>query len=215
MGQSRAPDPSPLPAAAFAELLERTQRQVYRFMCSLLGSQEEARDGVQDVYVAAWRATERHDPPFTLERADQAGSEAAMRRWLFHTAYRRAADILRHRRLIAWESLDGNLPEASMVESTWDGSLVPFEDRIADGEKMQALLASLEPEDAACLILKFVQGHTAVEMAQILEITPEAARKRLSRALPRLRAAYFAQQGAASGEQPSDVRGAQGKRAGP
>lgn len=207
MGQSRGSDPIPLPESAFAELLERTQRQIYRFMYSLLGSQEEARDGVQDVYVAAWRAAQSHDPPFTLENPDPVAREEAMRRWLFRVAYRRAAAILRHRRLITWQSLDAEQPADALEDSTGAGGHIPFEDRIADGEEMHALLAGLEPEDAACLILKFVQGYTAVEMAQILGITPEAARKRLSRALPRLRAAYFARE--ASGGQPAHATGMQ------
>ena len=194
MGQSRAPDPIALPTSAFAELLERTQRQIYRFMYTLVGNQEEARDGVQDVFIAAWRATERRDPPFLLDSADQAAGDAAMRRWLFHTAYRHTAAILRHRRLIAWESLDADAVDESVHKSSWLSTLSPFEDQLADSEELQALLASLELEDAACLILKFVQGYSAVSSPT----NPPGFPRRLPASgshgrFLRLRAAYFGQ----------------------
>ena len=76
--------------------------------------------------------------------------------------------ILRHCRLIAWESLDADAVDESVHKSSWLITMFPFEDRLADSEELQALLASLELEDAACLILKFVQGYSAVELAQIL-----------------------------------------------
>jgi DNA-directed RNA polymerase specialized sigma24 family protein len=46
----------------------------------------------------------------------------------------------------------------------------------------------------ACLLLNIVQGFTSAEIAQILNFSPEAAKKRLARAKQRLRAAYFAQE---------------------
>ncbi len=52
----------------------------------------------------------------------------------------------------------------------------------------------MAPQDAACLLLSVVQGFTAAEIAQIIDIAPEAAKKRITRAKQRLRAAYFAQE---------------------
>jgi DNA-directed RNA polymerase specialized sigma24 family protein len=56
------------------------------------------------------------------------------------------------------------------------------------------VLDALDPHDVACLLLSVVQGFTAAEVAAILQITPAAAKKRLTRAKQRLRAAYFARQ---------------------
>jgi RNA polymerase sigma-70 factor (ECF subfamily) len=175
----------PLPASAFAELLDRTQSLIYCFICRLLGNHEDARDGTQDVFVDAWRAAQRHAPPFTA-----SGSETEMRRWLWHAAYQRAISILRRRRVIDWQSLDAE----DQDDVLWADGAIPFEEQIAAGDEVAALLARLEPQDAACLILKVLNGYSAIEMAQILDITPEAARKRLSRATQRLRTVYFARQ---------------------
>ena len=70
----------------------------------------------------------------------------------------------------------------------------PFEDQVLEGALLQAALARLQPSDAASLMLSIVQGFSTAEIAQILGIAPDAARKRLSRAMERLRVAYVAQE---------------------
>lgn len=95
--------------------------------------------------------------------------------------------------MIAWESLDAILPPQLV-----DQSESPFENRIAEADVVHAALAQLEPGDAICLTLNVVQGFNSVEIAQIFDITPEATRKRLSRAMQRLRVAYFAQEATAT-----------------
>src|SRR5215813_11577185 len=93
--------PQPLAAATFAAYLDRMQLPLFRFVRNLVGEAEQAQDVVQEVFVDAWRATQRAAPPFTSE-----GEEAAVRRWVFHVAFHRAISLIRRRRLIAWESLD-------------------------------------------------------------------------------------------------------------
>lgn len=190
--------PSPaLSPADFAELLERTQALVYHVLRHLLGDDEEARDSTQEVFVAAWLARQRHAPPFT-----EAGTLEQRRGWLLHTAYHQAITILRRRRVIRWQSLD-DTPSGEEEPVAWavaERDTIPFEEQIVASEEVHSLLASLDPQDAACLVLKLLQDYSAVEMAQILDITPEAARKRLSRAVQRLRAVYVARQAQTAGE---------------
>jgi len=177
------PDPPGL--ALFASLLAATQAPLRGFVRGMVGSVEQAQDIAQDVFVDAWRAATRGQAPF-----DGAGDEPAMRRWLFHVAYQRAVSALRHSAVLRVESLDVPLPpEPSRLYDP-----VPFEDRVAEGEALQAALDALGPQDAACLLLSVVQGFTALEVAAILEIAPAAAKKRLTRAKQRLRTAYFARQ---------------------
>ncbi|MGE5333270.1 MAG: RNA polymerase sigma factor, partial [Nitrososphaerota archaeon] len=56
-------------------------------------------------------------------------------------------------------------------------------------------------EDAACVLLHAVQGLTSTEIADVLDISLAAAKKRLTRALQRLRLSYF-EQNRAQGEDP-------------
>jgi RNA polymerase sigma-70 factor (ECF subfamily) len=178
----------PLPLGALSEeafwsVLEPFQLRLVRFVRGIVGDVEDARDIIQDVFVNAWRTAQRTAAPFT------AGSdERAVQRWLFRVAYNKAIDIMRHRSVIAWESLDPVRPHdpAGLRETP------PFEERLAESEALRAALARLGPQDVACLRLSIIEEFTSVEIAQILSITPEAARQRLSRATSRLRAAYFA-----------------------
>lgn len=52
------------------------------------------------------------------------------------------------------------------------------------------LLARLPADDRVLLVLRFVHGYSAEELAQVWSITPEAARKRVSRARARLLAEH-------------------------
>lgn len=176
---------SPPAATVFAGLIERFQWPLYSFLRGLVGDDEQARDAVQDVFCDAWRATLRGAAPFA-EQSDEDG----VRRWLFHTAYCRAASVLRRRRLVRWESLD-----VSAIDEAGDEMLIltPFEDQLVEGEVLRAALARLSPDDVACLLLNTLEGYTAAQIAEIVGIAPEAAKKRLARAKERLRVAYARQ----------------------
>jgi RNA polymerase sigma factor (sigma-70 family) len=188
---------APLPTSAFAELLQTTQSAVHAFVRHLVGSSDDAHDVVQDVYVQAWRVARRGSPPFVCDTSAPDGLDrAGMRRWVFHVAYRQAITLLRHRRLIPWESLDGADVELVALAPIGQQAAEPFEDQIVEGAVLQAALARLKPDDAACLLLDIVHGFSTAEIAHILGIAPDAARKRLSRAMERLRAAYFEQEAA-------------------
>jgi DNA-directed RNA polymerase specialized sigma24 family protein len=89
-----------LSVEAFNGFLARFQAALVRFVRSLVGNSEDARDLVQDVFVDAWRATQRQTPPFT-----GLADEGAVRNWLFHAAYCNAISALRRRGVITWESL--------------------------------------------------------------------------------------------------------------
>jgi putative glutamine amidotransferase len=182
---SEPPQPDAQRLVLFAALLATAQESLRGFVRGMVGSVEQAQDITQDVFVDAWRAATRGQAPF-----DGTGDEPAMRRWLFHVAYQRAVSALRRRAVLRVESLDGDLPlePSRLYEPT------PFEDRVAESEALQAALDALDPQDAACLLFSAAQGFTALEIATILEITPAAAKKRLTRAKQRLRAAYFARQ---------------------
>jgi RNA polymerase sigma factor (sigma-70 family) len=168
---------------ALWSVLEPLQLRLVRFVHGMLGDLEEAHDIVQDVLISAWRTAQRQAAPFMV-----GAEERAVQRWLFRAASNRALNVMRHRRVIAWESLDGVLS----VEPLDPQQPLPFDERLAEGEAVYAALDRLDPSDVVCLQLSIVEDFTAVEIAQMLAITPEAARQRLVRATYRLRAAYFA-----------------------
>jgi len=179
----------------FADILARTQLQVCGFVRGLIGDEERARDITQDVFVDAWRLTQRGAAPFTA-----GAEESAIRRWLFHAAYWRTVSAGRRDRILRWQSLETTLESSAdaLTDQLFDP--IQFDDLVAEAEALRAALATLVAEDVACILLNVVQGFTSSEIAQIVRATPDATKRRLSRAKQRLRAAYFAQNPAASEE---------------
>jgi RNA polymerase sigma-70 factor (ECF subfamily) len=128
--------------------------------------------------MVAWRAAKEGAPPFTAN-----GDERSIRRWLYCVAYRRAISVQRHERVLSVESLDQERA-AHRERLAAPGA---FDERIAEREALTSALADLETADVACLLLNVAQGFTAREIATMLEISPDAAKKRLTRAKQRLR----------------------------
>lgn len=177
---------------AFSALARRYTQPLHLFLCGLVHDPELARDLLQDTFIAAWGAAQQGIPPLVAD-----GDEAAIRRWLYRVAYRRAVDSLRRRRLIHWTSLHDLLEREELPDAT----TYVFEDLVAENEAMQRALAALNPEDAACLLLMVVQGFTAQEAATIIGSSAAAMGKRFGRAKRRLLTAYLAQNASDSEEQ--------------
>jgi RNA polymerase sigma-70 factor, ECF subfamily len=170
---------------AFAEALTRFQWPLYAFLRGFINDDEHARDLVQDVFCDAWRAASQTTPPF-----DGKGDAESIRRWLFHAAYCRAVSALRRRRLIRWDSLD--ILRDHEQESATPLLTLPFEDTVLEATVLRAALAAMNPQNVALLLLSVVHGFTTVEIADIVGLSHDVTKKRLTRAKHRLRAEYLA-----------------------
>src|SRR5215831_3451854 len=140
--QTDAFSASAFSASAFATILQVTQVALHAFVRHLTDSGEDARDIVQDVYIDAWRAAQRGSAPFNSQADSVVGMEA-VRRWLFHVAFRRAVSHVRRRRAIRWESLD-MADEATILRvGEHSHAIAPFENQILEGEALCKALAQL------------------------------------------------------------------------
>jgi RNA polymerase sigma-70 factor (ECF subfamily) len=167
----------------FNDLLRAYYHRLADFACGLLSDEQQAHEVVQEVLVAAWRTAQQRKAPFA-----PAIDEAGAHRWLFQVAYRRAISRRRHETVLAFESLDV-LDDITMAERL---SPLAFEDQVIEGQVLASALACLSPLDVACILLHAVHGFSAREIATIIGVSPEAAKKRVWRAVERLRVAYFA-----------------------
>jgi RNA polymerase sigma-70 factor (ECF subfamily) len=157
--------------AALQRLMQRHGRAVYRYCRIALGDAVLADDVHQQVFIEAFRDLPRF------------AARSTLRTWLFGIARHRVLDAAKRRRR-ARAHLDvaagAVLPDAR--PSPGDG--------LDDAELQAALvtcLAALDPPIRAAVLLRYQQGLTYEEMAEICGEKAGTLQARVSRALRKLR----------------------------
>lgn len=150
-------------------LITTHRRPIERHLRRRVGDPSLAEDLAQEVFLRAWL----HAP------ADL--SELRLRAWLYRVATNVAIDALRARagRPLADGALLDQLDQAAV------GGGEDQDERLA----IEAALAQLPARERALVTLQFA-GFGPTDAARLLQTTPEAARKRLTRARERFRRVY-------------------------
>jgi RNA polymerase sigma-70 factor (ECF subfamily) len=166
---------------AFGELVRRHQRAALRVAAVVSGSTEEARDIVQDAFVAAHRG---------LHTYRGTGS---VRSWLLRVVANHARNqvrsrVRRLRRDDRYAALD------LRVEVGPDDRVVLASEHVA----VAAALAALGADDRSVLGCRFVAGLTEQETADVLGLPLGTVKSRTSRALVRLRSGMQGMEGGRS-----------------
>ncbi|HEX6767138.1 MAG TPA: RNA polymerase sigma factor [Polyangiaceae bacterium] len=146
-------------------------RSVGRLCMALLGSASEADDALQDTLLAAHAA-------FPGYRG-----EGSLRAWLFSIARRRCAKVLERRSTrtgVERRAAEDGAPKSADTADT-------LLDARRRAEEARALLAQVRPSEREALLLRYEAGLSYREVGEACGIDEAAARKRVSRALARLR----------------------------
>ena len=148
----------------FQKLLDAHGHDVHRFLVATVG-----RIDADDCYQETWLAALRGYPRLT-ELSNPRG-------WLLTIAYRKAMDHLRarKRRPVPVNELPEPRPSAP-AELPDDG--------------LWTLVAELPPKQRVALTLRFVADAPFAEVARLMEISEDAARRNVHEALKRLRTEY-------------------------
>jgi RNA polymerase sigma factor (sigma-70 family) len=163
--------------AAFGELVRRHVDLVHSAARRLVVDPHLAEDVTQSVFVALARQAAEVNGRLT------AG--VPLSGWLHLTTRNLAAKVVRaemRRRDREREAFAMQTPESEADEAVWS--------RIAP--HLDHALAELSDPDRAALLLRFFERKTAREIGTRLGTGEEAAQKRISRALERLRAVFVA-----------------------
>lgn len=143
-----------------------------RFCMALLANQAEADELTQETFLAAYGS-------FATYRG-----ESSVRSFLFgiarHLCATRLATRTRRERRLAL------VHDATAAEE----SIPDFLERRARAMRMRAALDELRPTDREALLLRFEAGLAYGEIGSLLGLDEPTARKRVSRALVRLREVY-------------------------
>jgi len=156
---------------AYAELVARHKDSLYRLLRRHLGDPEEAREAVQEAFIAAWRALGRYDAsrPFGA--------------WLRTIAINKARD--RGRRRAFRRLFFGDRPlEHSEAQERPDPA-VDAEEALIERDRLAALdraIARLPASLKEALLLTAIEGHSQQEAAAILGVSIKSVETRVYRA---------------------------------
>jgi RNA polymerase sigma factor (sigma-70 family) len=155
---------------AFGLIIDKYRSGVYAIAYSRLGDFHDAQDVAQDVFIRAYQCLPH------LKRYDSFAS------WL----YRITVSLCKHRnraksRRPDREFIDGHA--LGMIETY---SVESYKQEQTFGNLHDAIMAMPEIHRQA-LALHYLTGMTTQEMAKFIGISPDAVRKRLSRARARLK----------------------------
>jgi RNA polymerase sigma-70 factor (ECF subfamily) len=155
-------------AAAFGILYERHLDRIFRYIYYRVGSNGEAEDLTEQVFLKAWEAIERYESrgvPFVA--------------WLYRLAHNLVIDQYRSRRVtVALDDIgEAEEPGADIVDAV--------EDKL-DAEEVRLAMRKLNPEHQQLIVLRFVEGLSHAEVAQITGKSEGATRVVQYRALQAL-----------------------------
>src|SRR5579883_1463506 len=152
----------------FAALYEKYRRPIHSYIYRLLGSQEDANDVTQEVFIRAYSSwNELYD-------------HEHLSPWLYRIATNLCVDLLRRRKRISWWPLahryhNDERSEDMANEDTFsffsDSGGIP---EIAERELIRLTLANMPEEYAISLVLSAAQGVSYQEIADIAGISPNA-----------------------------------------
>jgi len=167
-------------ASAFGELYERYRDAIYRFCLARTGTAHDAEDLTADVFVKALQSIDRYQDrglPFVA--------------FLYRIARNSAID--RARTLKQPLSVDGLLNEPASKHNVELEAAFAVEKSI-----LMTALTKLKSEHRDVVVMRFIEGYSALEIAAFLGKTEGAIRTLQHRALERLRKEFDGAQTAAA-----------------
>jgi RNA polymerase sigma-70 factor (ECF subfamily) len=161
-----------------ANLVERYQRRLVRYLVYLTGRQEYAEDLAQETWIRV------------LQRGSQYNARQRFDPWLFAIARNLAIDYLRKKRKTVQTGSSPNDDDEMLLLPSADPS--PFEAaaRSEDAMRLAGRLQVLPPLYREALLLRFQEDLSLAEMAQVLGAPTTTVTSRIYRGLAALRSAF-------------------------
>lgn len=167
---------------AFAELVEAHLPRMLAVTRRLLGSEDDARDAVQEAFLSAFKSLQRFE------------GGARLATWLHRIAVNAALMKLRSARRRDEQAIDELLPtflgdgHHAAAPCAWDERRVDEAlERTETCALVRAAIARLPESFRTVLLLRDIEGVETDEVARLLGITPNAVAVRLHRARQALR----------------------------
>lgn len=162
---------------AFTALMDRYRDRVWRVCWRLMGSEHDAEDAAQEVFVRLF-----------FDRGKFAG-RSRYSTWLHGVAIRTCLSLRRSRsRRRRRESPESAVAADSGPVAASEDPQAPAAAAVDAAHDAERVLATLDEEDRALILMKFAEGHDYDELAEMFGATAGALRMRVSRIRERLAA---------------------------
>src|SRR5579864_5043922 len=161
-----------------ADLVERCQHRLVRYLLYLIGRRDYAEDLAQETWIRV------------LQRGSQYNGRQGFDPWLFAIARNLAIDYLRKKRIAGQSaSFPDDQDEILLVPSSGPS---PFEAaaRSEDAIRLAGHLQILSPLYREALLLRFQEDLSLAEIAQVLGAPVTTVTSRIYRGLAALRSAF-------------------------
>ena len=169
-------------AAAFEELMLRHQGRLVMILEHLVGSRDLAEDLTQDVFLRVYRSRQRYQPG------------AKFSTWLYTIANNVAANALRSQsrrrevNLAASESGPlGAHPLEMMIQASSGQIPARQLDKAEARDIVRLALAALNERQRLAVLLNKFEGMSYADIAETMDLSPQAIKSLLSRARVNLR----------------------------
>jgi len=156
---------------AFRELVLEHSNAMFRLAWRISGDQSAADDIVQEAFIKAWR------------KIGNFRMQSSFRSWLHRITVNTAMDYLRKQSRV--KQHETAAPE---LEQLTAGSSQPkYDIQIDVQEQTRAAMMNLSDTERAALMLRHFEGHSIKEISQILNLSSNACKQAVFRAVKKMR----------------------------
>jgi len=167
--------------AAYEHVVRAYSGRLLAVTRRILGTEEDARDSVQDAFLNAFKSLDRFE------------GNAKLSTWLHRIAVNAALMKLRRRKRKPEQSIEAMLP--SFLDdghheerfASWDEPVDKALERAETREIVRKKIEELPDSYRTVLVLRDIEGLDTEEAAKMLGLSPNAAKIRLHRARQALR----------------------------
>lgn len=165
--------------AAFAELVRRYDRKLFRLVRHFMRNQEDAEDVVQEAFLKAF------------QHLEQFREDAKFSTWLIRIGLNQALIKLRKRRLAREVSMDNDFESEDSHLPLDVADWAPNPEQLYRAAELQAILRralqKLSPGSRMVFVLRDIEGLSLEQTAEALDLSVGAVKARSWRARLQLR----------------------------
>ncbi|KJD39590.1 RNA polymerase sigma factor [Paenibacillus polymyxa] len=143
----------------YAYIVKEYQRQIFVYCWRLLGSEQEAEEAVQDIFVNAFEKISKYKPTVGFSS------------WLYKMAYHYCLNLIRRKNL----------------QRKFKLTLFTSADMTSDSEPLSRALDQLNAEERNLLVLRIFEEKTFGEIGEIMNKSEDAIKKKYGRTKTKLK----------------------------